>query len=270
MIFALPLYDDNPTARVPIVTYGLIGMCAGAFLWQLGQSDEYVAYAFGMIPARLFGTSFANQFPNIVPPWATIFTSMFLHSGWLHIGGNMLFLWIFGNNIEDVLGSARYLLLYLVSGAAAALCQAAAYPASHAPMIGASGAIAGVLGAYLLLYPRANVHCFVWIIIFFRIVNVPAWLILTFWFAMQIVSGLLSGDDSAGVAFWAHVGGFVSGLVLIALLRPPGIGLLQPPKTRVFAHAPPGALAGRRTFHPGSGSVPSSGAPYGRPRGPWG
>ncbi len=124
MIFALPLYDDNPIRRMPVVTYVLIGMCIGAFLWQLGQNEDIVAYQFGMIPAVLFGYAELPHALQIIPPWATIFTSMFLHGGFLHLGGNMLFLWIFGNNIEDLLGRVRYLLLYLGSGVAAALAQA--------------------------------------------------------------------------------------------------------------------------------------------------
>src|SRR5437764_10586247 len=131
-----------------------------------------------MMPAAVCGHVRFSPEIAAIPAWATIFTSMFLHGGFLHLGGNMLFLWIFGNNVEDVLGGARYLLLYLVGGVAAAMAQALPDPASDIPMIGASGAIAGVLGAYLILYPQANVHVFVWIVIFFRIVNLPAWLIL--------------------------------------------------------------------------------------------
>src|SRR3984957_8855925 len=204
MFVALPLYDDNPTTRQPIVTYGLIGACAVVFLWQLGAGEEVVAFSYGMIPSVLFGSNELAPGLAAVPPWATVLTSMFLHGGWLHLGGNMLFLWIFGNNIEDVLGPSRYLLLYLASGVAAALCQALSAPHSTIPMIGASGAIAGVLGAYLITYPRANVHCFVWIVIFFWVVTVPAWSLLTFWFAMQLISGLTVRAAAPGVAFWAH------------------------------------------------------------------
>ncbi len=121
MIFALPLYDDNPIRRTPVVTYALVGMCIGAFLWQLGQDEDIVAFQFGMVPAVLFGYRALPPELAIIPPWATIFTSMFLHAGWAHLGGNMLFLWIFGNNVEDLLGRARYLSLYLSCGAAAAV-----------------------------------------------------------------------------------------------------------------------------------------------------
>jgi membrane associated rhomboid family serine protease len=268
VIFALPLYDDNPIERAPVVTWFLIGLCVGAFLWELGQNEHEILYRYGMIPAVLFGTAHLVPALRAVPPWATLLTSMFLHGGWFHLIGNMVFLWIFGNNVEESLGRGRYLLLYLGCGIVAALTQALSSPASHVPMVGASGAIAGVLGAYLLLYPWSNVHVFLWIIIFFRIVTVPAATLLGLWFAMQLASGLLRPPGSPGVAFWAHVGGFVAGLVLVVLLRPPGMTLLQPPRGRGFAATSPAGFAGRRTFH--RGSVPPAGTPYRGPRGPWG
>jgi membrane associated rhomboid family serine protease len=253
-----PLYDDNPTARDPIVTYLLIGLCVGAFLWQLGQNESAVLYTYGMVPARLFGLWHPSRAYQVVPAWATLVTSMFLHGGWLHLIGNMLFLWIFGNNIEDVLGRGRFLFFYLCCGVVAALAQACLSYESRVPMVGASGAIAGVLGAYLLLYPNANVLC---IIIYF-IVNIPAWILLSFWFAMQLLSGLARSPGTPGVAFWAHVGGFVSGIILVTLLRPRGVALVQPRRSRGFAAVPPSAFAGRRTFH--GGSVPAVGRPYRR------
>src|SRR5712672_1899452 len=192
-------------------------MCIGAFLWELAHNPDVVTFQYGMIPAVLFGHASLPPRLTVLPPWAKIFTSMFVHGVLLHFGGNMLFLWIFGNNVEDLLDRFRYLLIYLASGAAAALIQAAVDPISDVPMVGASGAIAGVLGAYLIVYPRANVHCFVWIIIFFWIVTVPAWVLLGVWFAMQLLSGLASGPATPGVAFWAHIGGFVSGVVLMLL-----------------------------------------------------
>ncbi len=267
MIFALPLYDDNPIARDPIVTYLLIGLCVGAFLWQLGQDERVVLYSYGMIPADLFGLWHRPRAYQVVPGWTTLVTSMFLHGGWFHLIGNMVFLWIFGNNIEDVLGRWRFLLFYLCCGVAAALVQAFSSYGAHVPMVGASGAIAGVLGAYLLLYPNANVYVFVWIVIFFRIVNIPAWILLGLWFAMQLFSGFARTPGTPGVAFWAHVGGFVSGAILIMFLRPRGLALLQPPRSRVFAAVPPTAFAGRRTFH--RGSVPSVGSLYRRKTGLW-
>jgi membrane associated rhomboid family serine protease len=264
VIFALPLYDDNPIRRTPIVTYFLIGMCIGAFFWQFGQNED-VARAYGMIPAVLFHYLPAGIQP--IPAWTTLFTSMFLHGGWLHLGGNMLFLWIFGNNVEDLLGRGRFLLLYLASGVAAALAQALADKMGQVPMVGASGAIAGVLGAYLVTYPRANVHVFLWIVIFFWIVTVPAWILLGFWFVMQLFSGLGTEQGEPGVAFWAHVGGFIAGILLYLLLRPRRVMLLQPQKTPVFVAASPTALVGRRTFY--GGSVPESGRGFRRPPGPW-
>lgn len=264
MFFFLPLYDDNPIGRSPVVTYALIGLCIGVFLWQLGQDADAVAYSYGMIPAVVFGSAKLPPALAVLPPWATIFTSMFLHAGWLHLGGNMLFLWIFGNNIEDLLGHVRYLLLYLLSGVAAAMGQALADPTSTIPMLGASGAIAGVLGAYLLIYPNANVHVLVLVIIFLRIVTVPAWIMLGLWFAAQLLSGLLS-ESGAGVAFWAHVCGFVTGIVLVVLLRPGGLALLRPPRTARFLTAPPRQFVGRHNFH---GSVPDAGPSRFR-RDPW-
>jgi membrane associated rhomboid family serine protease len=265
VIFALPLYDDNPIQETPVVTYALIGMCIGAFLWQQGHDPRIVAHQYGMVPALLFGYRQLPPWLEVVPPWATVFTSMFLHGGWWHLGGNLLFLWIFGNNVEDLLGRGRYLLLYLASGALAAVTQALASPHSTVPMVGASGAIAGVLGAYLMTYPRANVHCFVWIVLFFWIVAVPAWLLLGLWFAMQLISGLATEAGSPGVAFWAHVSGFCAGVALFLLLRPRRVMLLQPQRSPTWATAPPRALAGRRTFH--RGSVPDTGPRFGR--GPW-
>lgn len=266
MIFALPLYDDNPIRRTPVVTWFLIGLCSGAFLWELGHDQHRLFYSYGMIPAVLFGSAHLAPGLRAVPAWATVLTSMFLHGGWLHLIGNMLFLWIFGNNVEDALGHFRYLFLYLASGVAAALVQAGSSAASHVPMIGASGAIAGVLGAYLLLYPRANVHVFVWIVIFFRMVNIPAWIMLGLWFAMQLAGALMRAPGTPGVAVWAHAGGFVGGVILIAVLRPSGVGLLQPPRRSGLAAARPDAFATRPQT--GRGSVPAAGRPYRRPSDP--
>jgi len=261
----VPLYDDNPTTRDPIVTYLLIGLCVGAFLWQLGQNESAVLYTYGMVPARLFGLWQPRALQGL-PAWVTLVTSMFLHGGWFHLIGNMLFLWIFGNNIEDVLGHWRFLFFYLCCGVVAALVQAFLTYGSHVPMVGASGAIAGVLGAYLLLYPLANIHVFVWMVIFF-IVNLPAWMLLGLWFAMQLWSGLSRAPGTPGVAFWAHVGGFVSGIILVTLLRPRGLALMQPPRSRPFSTVPPRGFAGRRTFH--TGLVPPVGRPYRRKTGLW-
>jgi|SRR5438094_155699 len=267
MIFALPLYDDNPSAREPVVTYVLIGLCVGAFLWQLGQDERAVLYSFGMIPAELFGLWHPPQVYQVIPAWWKLLTSMFVHGGWFHLIGNMLFLWIFGNNIEDVLGHGRYLLLYLCSGVVAAFAQALSSVGAHVPMVGASGAIAGVLGAYLLLYPYANVRVFVWIVIFFRIVNVPAWILLGLWFAIQLTSGLMRAPGMPGVAFGAHIGGFICGLVLVPLLRPRRVSVPPPRRTLGFARESLGSLARRRTLQ--RGSVPAAGRQHRRAPGIW-
>jgi membrane associated rhomboid family serine protease len=266
VILAIPLYSDVPLRRAPIVNYWLIGLCVGAFLWQLGYNQHRLLYGYGMIPAVLFGRVHLAAYLHVVPAWATLFTSMFLHGGWFHLIGNMLFLWIFGNNVEDELGHGRYLVLYLASGVAAALVQALANPASHVPMIGASGAIAGVLGAYAFYFPRANVHVFVWVVIIFRIVNVPAWALLGLWFLLQLVSGLGEPHGTPGVAFWAHVGGFIAGMILVGMLRPPGARFLQPSRSAAFATAAPRSFS--RNGPGWRGSVPPAGRSY-RPRGPW-
>jgi membrane associated rhomboid family serine protease len=268
VIFALPLYDDNPVRRAPVVNYLLIGLCIGAFFWELGQNQHRVVYGYGMIPAVLFGRAHLAPYLHVLPPWVTIFTSMFLHGGWFHLIGNMLFLWIFGHNVEDELGHFRYIVLYSASGVAAALIQGFANPGSHVPMIGASGAIAGVLGAYAVLSPRANVHVFVWIVLFFRIVNVPAWILLGLWFAMQLISGVEQGRNGPGVAFWAHVGGFVAGMILVTQLRRHGTLLLRPQRSTVLATTRPRTFLEQRRAS--RGSVPSAGRPYRRPASPWG
>jgi len=165
-------------------------------------------------------------------------------------------------------GFAAGILLYMSSGAVAALAQALSAKHAMIPMVGASGAVAGVLGAYLITYPRANVHVFVWIVVFFWIVTVPAWILLGFWFGMQLFSGLTTGPGSPGVAFWAHVGGFAAGIGLFLLIRTHRVPLLQPQRTPIWATVPPSALIGRRTFH--RGSVPDAGRRWSGPPNPWG
>jgi membrane associated rhomboid family serine protease len=234
----LPLYDDNPRSTIPVVTYSLIAACALVFLWQqsLGpraQSD--IAFAYGMVPAVLFGSGELPPQLQLVPPWATLFTSMFLHGGWLHLLGNMLYLWLFGRGVESALGAPRYLVFYLLCGVAAALTQALTDPAAEVPMIGASGAIAGTLGAYLVLHPRGNVVVFVWIFIFVRLIAVPAVIVLGLWFLMQLLSALSAEAGEPGVAFWAHVGGFVLGMALVPVFRRRGVAMLQPRRSAAFS-----------------------------------
>jgi len=215
----IPLRDDNPVRSRPVVTVALIVLCTLVFLWQLSLSangQQQAAYLFGLIPAVLFGN--AQLEGQWIPAGATIITSLFLHGGWLHLIGNMLYLWIFGDNIEDRLGRGRFLVFYLVCGVVAALGQGVADPRSEVPMIGASGAISGVLGAYLVLYPRAKVLVLLPLLIFVTTVRVPALVVLGIWFAGQLLSSLVAAPGSGGgVAFAAHVGGFVAGVVLIRL-----------------------------------------------------
>jgi membrane associated rhomboid family serine protease len=211
-----------------------------------------------MVPSVLLGQANLPRQLQIVPAWVTVFTSMFLHGGWLHIGGNMLYLWIFGKGVETALGPGRYLMLYLICGAIAALTQAFVDPTSEVPMIGASGAIAGVLGAYLLLFPRSNVVVFFWIIIIFRLITVPAVLLLGLWFLLQLFSAASASPGEPGVAFWAHVGGFIAGMALVMILCRGQVRLFQPSRTSSFQIS-------RARF--GRGSVPIVGR---RPRqNPW-
>jgi len=238
----LPLYDDQPRTTAPVVTYGLIALCAAVFLWEQSlppRAETAVALAYGMVPAVLFGRVELPPELQLVPSWATIFTSMFLHGGWMHLIGNMIYLWLFGRGVESGLGAPRFLVFYLLCGVAAALTQGLIDPSSEVPMIGASGAIAGTLGAYLVLHPRANVVVFFWLFIFVRLIAVPAVLLLGLWFLGQLLSALTAEAGEAGVAFWAHVGGFVVGMLLVPLFRRRDYAMLQPRRTRPFAIAPP-------------------------------
>jgi membrane associated rhomboid family serine protease len=269
-MFTLPLYDDNPTSGTPVVTWMIIAACVVVFFWQASlppREATAAIYSYGLIPGVLFG---GIQLPSrlaVIPPEATLLTSMFLHGGWMHLIGNMLFLWIFGDNVEEALGSVRFLVFYLLCGIAAALGQALADPAAATPMVGASGAIAGVLGAYLLMFPHANVRTFVWFIVFVRLVNVPAWVMLGLWFVMQVLGGLSTPDSRGGVAFWAHVAGFVAGIALLAVLRRRTVYFMHPARTEAFGLAPPNMIAQRSRYR--GGSVPSAGGNWRRPPGPW-
>ena len=217
----IPLHDDNPTTRRPIVTIALIVTCVLVYFWQssLGPHQEAaVVYGFGFIPAVLFaGASLPADLPHLPAPM-TLVSSMFLHGGFMHLAGNMLYLWVFGNNIEDVCGHVRFAVFYALCGLAAAFAQALPDPASQIPMIGASGAISGVLGAYLVLFPHARVWTLVPIgFVFFT--QIKAGWLLGFWFVFQLLSGIGSNPAEGGVAFWAHIGGFMAGVPLIWVLR---------------------------------------------------
>jgi membrane associated rhomboid family serine protease len=207
----IPLQDDSPAALKPFVTISLIVGCAGVFLWQrsldMASSRQAVA-ALGAIPAVLLTDARLPADLQWIPRFASPITSMFLHGGWMHLLGNMLFLWIYGDNVEDAMGHARYLVFYLLCGIAAIFVQSLANPDSPYPIIGASGAISGVLGAYLLLFPRARVLTLVLLPFFFTTLRMPAMLLLLLWFAVQLISDLAVPDGSASVAFRAHIGGF--------------------------------------------------------------
>lgn len=204
-----PIRDHNPSGRTPYVTYALIALNIGIFIsyWSL-FSDQHALNMFfskWAITPR-FVTENAN--------YATLITSMFLHGGFMHLAGNMLFLWIFGDNLEDEMGPAKFLLFYLATGIIAGLAHVYSDPQSLVPTVGASGAIAGVMGGYLLLYPKARVDILLILIIFFRIFTIPAWVMLGIWFALQLFSGITTSAEGGGVAYWAHAGGFIAGIAL--------------------------------------------------------
>ncbi|HUO82809.1 MAG TPA: rhomboid family intramembrane serine protease [Gammaproteobacteria bacterium] len=224
----IPLSDDNPSSTTPYVSYTILGACVLVFLWQLslGANAQAAVYAFGVIPAVLLGPAQLPAGLDVVPPVVTVFTSMFMHGGFMHLAGNLLYLWIFADNVEDTMGHGRFVVFYLLCGVAAVLAQALPDPASQVPMIGASGAISGVLGAYILLFPHAHVLVGVPLGFYLHTMRLPAVLVLGLWFLIQLVSSA-ADDGGAGVAFRAHIGGFVAGMLLIPLfarrrLRLPG------------------------------------------------
>jgi membrane associated rhomboid family serine protease len=211
----IPLKDDTPVDQTPVVTYALVAANVVAFGWQLGAGIDVSAFRGGAIPYEILTLSDVDL-PALVPPPLTILTSMFLHGGFLHVAANLLFLWIFGNNVEDALGRGRFVVFYLAAGVAAALAQTVASAATGdlmVPMVGASGAIAGVLAAYMTLFPHARVLALVVIVVFVRVLPVPASLFIGLWFALQILSVIFGGTP--GVAFFAHIGGFVAGFILV-------------------------------------------------------
>jgi len=208
-----PLYDTARTRTFPLVNLILILVNGLAFFYEIGMSAsglrEFI-FTWGLIPAHFWSDPYGT--------WQTIFSAMFLHGGWFHIISNMWVLFIFGDNVEARMGKLRYLIFYLLSGTAAALLQAFLLPTSQVPMIGASGAIAGVLGAYLVLFPNARVASLVPIIFIFTVIEVRAFIFLIFWFVLQLYSGLFAAQAS-GVAWWAHVGGFIFGMIMVPFFR---------------------------------------------------
>lgn len=234
----IPISDENPTLRRPVVTYAMLAALVGVWVMQQGAGfDEYRLAAsvcnYGLVPGELTGQASLGEGVPIArglycvvdDEWINLFTpvtSMFLHGSWGHLASNCIFFWVFGNNVEDSMGRGRFVLFYLLCGLAAAAAQVAVDPASAVPMVGASGAISGVLGGYLVLYPRVRVNTlFIWII-FIQILRLPAYVLLLFWIGYQILLGMPQllgvGEPGGGVAFWAHIGGFFAGLVLIKLM----------------------------------------------------
>jgi len=226
----LPLRDENPTLLVPVVTIGLIVVNVAVWLYVqgAGMSQDVLGRsvcAFGMIPAEItgrLGDYTAIDLGPGVPPcafggltWQAALTSMFMHGGWVHLLSNMWFLWLFGNNVEDSMGHLRFGVFYLLAGGAAAAAHTLANPGSMVPTVGASGAISGVMGAYLVLYPRIRIQTLFFVFIFIRVIPVRAWVVLILWFGTQLLSGYTDAVTSSGVAFWAHIGGFIAGVLLV-------------------------------------------------------
>jgi len=235
-----PYKDENPTELTPLVTLGIIALNVLAWLFLQGMGSEEALRTsvcqLGLIPGELLrgvppGTPipigqdqlghmlYCDRVVSAAPHWGAVLTSMFMHGGWFHLLGNMWFLWVFGNNIEDSMGHTRFVVFYLLSGVAAAATQMLVDPGSRIPMVGASGAISGVMGAYILLYPRVRVHTLITLGFFLTTVTLPAYVILGYWFVLQLLFGTVGALSGAqgGVAVWAHVGGFVAGLLLIKL-----------------------------------------------------
>ena len=217
----IPLHDDNPTHIRPYLTITFIVTCVLVFLWQFSHAPAgqlLIVNQLGVIPAVLLNNVEIDPTQVWIPASMTVVTSMFLHGGWMHLIGNMLYLWVFGNNIEDAMGHVKFIIFYLLCGTAAVFAQA--LPDSHSvvPMVGASGAISGVLGAYLLLYPRASVLVGIPIFIYLHTIRLPAMLVLGAWFAIQLFSSITAGGEG-GVAFGAHIGGFIAGMALIPFFK---------------------------------------------------
>jgi len=219
----IPLRDDQPSFSTPFINYFLIALNVLVFLWEMSvglntRAFQAFAFEFGVVPRHALAVVTGHSHDPLATAILPIFTSMFLHASILHVAGNMLFLWIFGDNVEDYLGHFQYLLFYLLGGLAAAITHVLLNANSRIPIIGASGAIAGVMGAYFILYPRARVLTWFPPIFFF---HVPAWLMLGYWFLLNFLSGTVNSAEAAqasgGIAFWAHVGGFVAGIVMVKI-----------------------------------------------------
>ncbi len=236
----LPLYDRTPKSniRFQYVTVTIIGLCVLAFLWQQslgGIAARKLVLGLGAIPAVIFGNGELPPELFMAPAEITILTSMFLHGGWMHLLGNMLFLWVLGDNIEDAMGHKRFTLFYVLCGIAAALAHGLVDTQSETPMIGASGAISGVIGAYLLLHPKAPIHT----LVFYFVIAIPAWILLSLWIGIQVSNVVLGGGGN--VAWWAHIGGLIAGIILIPIFKFKNVPLLK------TAPIPPNDPSGKPT-----------------------
>jgi membrane associated rhomboid family serine protease len=246
----IPLRDENPFHRTPVVTIALIVANIVVFLWQLSIGVSQSSTVYGLVPAALLNQEVplalfqrlryppeALQY-NFKPAWVTVFTSMFMHGGIMHILSNMWFLWLFGNNVEDRMGRGKFILFYLLCGIAAAGAQVMMGPTSPIPMIGASGAVAGVLGAYLFLFPGSRIICLT-VTFIITTIELPAWVVLSLWFVIEFVRGLmeLGVERGGGVAYAAHVGGFLCGWLLIRLFAEPG--RRPPPRPHAYRYRAP-------------------------------
>ncbi len=255
----LPLHDDNPlkNIRFQYLTVAFIAACVAVFVFQLTltpKEEQVFIYGFGAIPAVLFGHSELPVVLPQAPAVLTLVTSMFLHGGFMHLAGNMLFLWVLGDNVEDAMGHKRFVAFYLVCGIAAAFAHAMTEPGSKIPMIGASGAISGVIGAYLMLHPKARIK----VLISYFLVWLPAYVVLGFWIGFQFFSAAMAvGGAGGGVAWWAHIGGFIAGVALIVPMKRKNVALFDRGLQR-FTLKPGVARRSR---------VPKSG--HSGPKGPW-
>lgn len=232
----IPLKDDNPTYSKPVITYAILGICVLVFILQISSASYQsgkLFYSYGLIPAVLTGHKQLPAEIAMIAPELTLITSMFMHGGFMHLIGNMLYLWIFADNIEDELGPVKFICFYLLSGIAAALTQVFLNTESTIPMIGASGAIGGVLGAYIVNHPKAKVIVLIPLGFFSQIVKIPALYVLGFWFILQFINSSLSSSEGGGVAYGAHIGGFIFGVVAILFFNKKNKPLHKTPKKNI-------------------------------------
>jgi membrane associated rhomboid family serine protease len=251
-----PYRDDNPLHHgPPVITIGIIAICTMLYFFVQfpmdGRAEQAHIYGFGFIPVVFFGDADLPVELSRIPAVTTLITCMFLHGGLMHLIGNMWFLWLYGDNVEEAFGRLRYLAFYLICGCAGTLAHAFIDPGSRVPLIGASGAISGVIAAYLMIWPRANIRVFYWWIIFFGTINVPAFVVLGFWLFEQFVALPAALQMQGGVAIAAHLGGFVCGLILTPLFKRPSVKLFQQKHTAAFSRIPV------KSFRKSRGSVPT-------------